>query len=390
MNKAKRRVWPMPPWMLALAGLGIVFFESGCSGLTGLRSVAPDRPSVLNFWDKPQAGSPTPGTDHYAQNVHAEQQRVGLEARGADGPLLAQASPIDPLDESPSVDSDADDKTRGPRVAANSSASAPKDRMTHVTLGRPEPLPALALDAQTQKLAATARSGSWRAEQSTIRSGRPEPEQPDDSHKLALSAPPRTSDVPDSSKSRDGRAILAQAETKLRRLRTYKLKVSRIERVGGQLQPQEDLLLSVRTQPKAVRLEWADGPNKGREVIFSSALDPRMIYVHMASSPIPLPAMKIAIDSPLVMKNSRHSITEAGLDTVVENLRKAEQHAGDSGKHDEMEYVGLKTAPGFDRPCNQFVIRSVSGDLWKIFLDPRSDLPCMVIAEDPRGELIER
>ena len=64
--------------------------------------------------------------------------------------------------------------------------------------------------------------------------------------------------------------------------------------MGGQLQPQEELSLSVRTEPKAVRLEWADGPNKGREVIYSSALDPRMLFVHMANSAIPLPSMKIA------------------------------------------------------------------------------------------------
>jgi hypothetical protein len=110
----------------------------------------------------------------------------------------------------------------------------------------------------------------------------------------------------------------------------------------------------------------------------------------MANSPIPLPPMKIAIDSPLVMKNSRHSITEAGLDTVIENLRGAERHRGPSHEHDKLEYVGLKTPPGFDHACHQFVIRSASGDVWKIFLDPRSHLPCLVIGEDQRGELIER
>ena len=104
-------------------------------------------------------------------------------------------------------------------------------------------------------------------------------------------------------------------------LKTYQVKISRQERVQGQLQPEEDILLSIRRNPKAVRLEWSNGPNQGREVIYSSTLDPGMIFVHQPSTAILLPSMKIPVDSPLVTKNSRHSITEAGFDTILENMR---------------------------------------------------------------------
>ncbi len=87
----------------------------------------------------------------------------------------------------------------------------------------------------------------------------------------------------------DSKAILSQAEARLDALQTYQVKISRLERVNGQLQPEEDILLSIRRDPKAVRLEWSSGPNKGREVIYSSTLDPRMIFVHMPSTAIPLP-----------------------------------------------------------------------------------------------------
>ena len=129
----------------------------------------------------------------------------------------------------------------------------------------------------------------------------------------------------------DWKAILSRAEAKLDALQTYQMRVSRLERVNGQLQPEEEILLSIRREPKAVRLEWASGPSKGREVIYSSALDPRMIFVHMPTTAIPLPVMKIPVDSPLVMRNSRHAITEAGLDTIVENLRKSER-GGDKSR----------------------------------------------------------
>ena len=115
-------------------------------------------------------------------------------------------------------------------------------------------------------------------------------------------------------------------------------------------------LLSIRRDPKAVRLEWASGPSKGREVIYSSALDPRMIFVHMPSTAIPLPVMRIPVDSPLVMRNSRHAITEAGLDTIVENLRKSEQGGDATSTHKGvLSYKGTEKATGLDRTCHHFV-----------------------------------
>ncbi len=71
------------------------------------------------------------------------------------------------------------------------------------------------------------------------------------------------------------------------------MKFRRAERVGGQLQPEEEIILSVQRKPKAVRLEWTSGPSKGREVIYASNIDPRMLFVHMGNSAIPLPSMKI-------------------------------------------------------------------------------------------------
>ena len=114
--------------------------------------------------------------------------------------------------------------------------------------------------------------------------------------------------------------------------------------------------LSIRRDPKAVRLEWASGPSKGREVIYSSALDPRMIFVHMPSTAIPLPVMKIPVDSPLVMRNSRHAITEAGLDTIVENLRKSERGGDATPAHRRgLSYKGTEKPAGLDRTCHHFV-----------------------------------
>ncbi len=176
--------------------------------------------------------------------------------------------------------------------------------------------------------------------------------------------PPRKAEV------LDAKAILAQAEARLNGMNTYQVKISRIERVGGQLQPEEDILLSIQRDPKAVRLEWTDGPNKGREVIYSSTLDPQMIFVHMPSSPIPIPTMKIAVDSPIVMRNSRHAITEAGFDTIIDNLRRRRQRRQRNSRvTDSLEYKGIETPPGLDAPSHHFVRKTPSGETWNVYLD---------------------
>ena len=150
----------------------------------------------------------------------------------------------------------------------------------------------------------------------------------DDRARLARNR--RAEESPASSRA-DAKLILAQAVAKLAKLDSYQVKMQRRERVGGVVQPEEDILLSIKRKPKAVRLEWTEGSSKGREVIFSPALDAKMIYVHQPAAAVIVPSVKIAVDSPLVMKNSRHTIAEAGFETILANLEKSQQEA-DAGQ----------------------------------------------------------
>jgi hypothetical protein len=182
-----------------------------------------------------------------------------------------------------------------------------------------------------------------------------------------------------------------QAEVRLEALNTYQVKITRTERIGDRLQPEEEILLSVRRDPKAVRLEWISGPNKGREVIYSTALDQRMLFVHTPSSVIPIPTMRIPVDSPLVTRNSRHSITEAGFDSVVNSLRPAVRE-DPPAQRDQNPYVyqGLQVPPGLDQRSHKFTRRSPSGETWSVYLDRRTKLPCMAVGVDAHGSLLER
>ena len=98
------------------------------------------------------------------------------------------------------------------------------------------------------------------------------------------------------------------------------------------------------------------------------------------------PSMKIPVDSPLVMRNSRHAITEAGFDTIVENLRKSAERSGErplrSGRAQLSRYwksrlvsTGPATISCAERP------RAKPGTSTST---AHSLLPCMVVAQDSR------
>jgi hypothetical protein len=391
MNKAKDCQRSIAPWLAICLSLFLSVVEAGCSGMTGFRSVGTERPSFLGFWDRSGAGSPTPENDSYVMSMRAGQARADVLAK-RDG--ASEAAP----------GSKGNSSEAGKKIADSGKRSNPPNRALpdnttiRVSLGRPEPLPGLAnRTAPGVSIASKgpAPASQWKADTESGPSDR--------ERDLGLTAegndaadrelPTRVADrsAPAPAPAADWKEILSRAEDRLDALRSYQMKVSRIERVNGQLQPEEDILLSIRRDPKAVRLEWSSGPSKGREVIYASNLDPRTLFVHMASTAIPLPVMKIAVDSPMVMRNSRHSITDAGLETIVENLRKAEP-GGDKTQPQSgvLSYRGTKKPAGLDRTCHHFVRRTPAGETWNVYLDERSLLPSMVFAEDSHGQMIER
>ncbi len=216
---------------------------------------------------------------------------------------------------------------------------------------------------------------------------RPEPADPADSPRSKRADPPARAKPA----AEDAQGLLARSEAKLRSLNTYQVKMSRVERVDGRLQPEEEVVLSVHRQPREVRLEWRSGPSQGREVIYSTRVDDRTLYVHMPKSAIPLPTVKMAIDSPMVTRNSRHSIKEAGLDTIVENLRNSvNQVDAANTAQGRAAYRGIEKPPGLDRPCHVFTRHSPNGETWTVFIDARTMSPVMVVAKDPKGQLDEK
>jgi hypothetical protein len=411
MFRAKDDVHPLLLRMAACLTLALSSMELGCSGMTGLRSVGTDRPTLFGFWERPQPAPPDPAGDYYARYMRSARDRAdAMATRSTESPGPTQ-------DDAGSGPGSQDDEVVASRTGAGSgsgatgrSAASTKpvgDETIRITLGPPEPLPALSESSSTAQDTKLASTRAWPQSNANQRPDEPEADrspaprlarhaddQDDDrrdTSKMARAPAPKR---PAQSKARntptlDAKAILAQSDAKMQSLNTYQVRISRTERVSGRLLPEEQIILSIRRDPKAVRLEWADGPNQGREVIYSSRIDDRSLFVHMPKSAIPLPTMKIPVDSPMVMKNSRHSITEAGFDTIIHNLRKS-QDGSQKPDMGRLAYKGVEKPPGLDRPSHVFTRRAPSGETWTVFLDTQTMMPCMVVAKSESGELDER
>ncbi len=402
MSRAKDDVHSLFPRMAACLTLALGVMELGCSSVSGLRSVGTDRPSLLGFWDRPETPPPDPAADYYARYMRSAHDRADAMSKRSSSP--PESTQVEGGGESQSLGVDVADarKNTGAKGRSVEPAKPARDDTIRVTLGPPEPLPGLGdsgLRRQDNDLATTrssTRTSSVGYRRPIDAESDPGPAPRVARHENDPADVPRNSrktrpsePTARENKGGDAKTILAGSEARLQSLKTYQVKISRTERVAGRILPEEQIILSIRRDPKSVRLEWADGPNQGREVIYSSRIDEKSLFVHMPKSAIPLPTMKIPVDSPMVMKNSRHAITEAGFDTIIANLRKSldGNQKTDMGR---LAYRGVEKPPGLDRPSHVFTRRAPSGETWTVFLDENTMLPSMVVAKDPSGELDER
>jgi Protein of unknown function (DUF1571) len=429
MNEAKDCNRRLAARLVACLGLTFCTLEAGCSTFGGLHSVG-TWPPFAHLWER-GPGSPSPENDTYAQ---AMRPQLGLDTKLADASRRRGMRTDDDRAAGAS-----DGGSRSTAIAGADEGESGPERTggqgVRVTLGRPEPLRGLSPAADSEQTrVASAGSSTWRPAGADFDGGDapalagPTPvlaadePLPDEAPRgpalesasqglsvattdplpaqFALAGPTEAEPAaalvepaeaaPRPSKE-DAKRILAQAAEKLDRLNAYQVKMQRRERVGGSVLPEEEVLLSIRRKPKAVRLEWTSGSSKGREVIFSPALDAKMIYVHQPQTSAVVPSVKIAVDSPLVMKNSRHTIAEAGFEMILANLQKSgDDPDGSKAGAPSLDYKGLEKAAGLDTACHHFVRHAASGETWNVYLDPRSLLPRLVLAENKKGDLLER
>jgi hypothetical protein len=215
--------------------------------------------------------------------------------------------------------------------------------------------------------------------------------------RTSTSAPPTLGEPPGTSAVREPeatdaslatlRGLVNDAMARLAPVRSYQARMTRQERVGEKLQPVEDVILSVRREPFAVRLEWPDGPSRGREVLYSPVETEGKLQVRTPGALVP----RVTLDptSALVLKSSRHPITEAGLDVILKNLD-ATISSHEQGRPDgRLSYEGRLDVKELGRPGHRIVEHRGDGETWVVVLDAESLLPALVRKTDASGVLLE-
>jgi len=398
--------------LILAAATSAATLEVGCATGDAWRAGAGAMTSML--WSR---ATTEPGYDLYAKNMADSKAMQNSESLAA-APERQRAS----------SGSRVEDQETAARAEPSVAASRPRGRATaddsvRVTLGRPESLPVLKdpdgtpgplVASTTPKPAPTAvepaasRVPSTRpADEPLALAAAPEPVAAAD---IPLEAPPaepaprgaaKVEEGPDLAGAKvatensgpsapDLKSILDEAKARLEGMSTYQVAITRVERVGNQVLPEEKALLSIRRNPKAVRLEWPEGSNKGREVIYSAAINERMMHVNVANSAIPIPRMSIPVDSPLALRNSRHAITEAGFDTIFNNLAKQVDEQGrPTGAEGRLTYKGLQKPEGSDVACHLIQRITPSKEVWRVYLDPDTLMPFVVTAHQADGSVLE-
>jgi len=138
---------------------------------------------------------------------------------------------------------------------------------------------------------------------------------------------------------------LQETEKSLSKIDNYTAVFHRIERVNGKLIPEETTFLKFK-QPFKVYMRWIN-PLKGQESLYVEGTNSNRVKAH-GTGYTKLIAVNLNPTGAMAMENSRHPITEAGLENLVNkigsNLRRG-LRAGEftSKDHGEQTVYSRKT-----------------------------------------------
>lgn len=180
--------------------------------------------------------------------------------------------------------------------------------------------------------------------------------------------------------------LVALGKDALHGMGSYEAELTKQERVKGKVLPAQTMLLEVREQPFAVRLQVVDGPAKGRKVLYNAALKPGEIRAKEGGMLGFAGALWLDKDGSMAKGDTNHAITDLGfanLLRIIEGDVKAADAAGGMKREDlGFDADGLyciKTTP----PAGVKAYASQS----RLCFDPVLALPVKVEVDDAHGFL---
>lgn len=115
--------------------------------------------------------------------------------------------------------------------------------------------------------------------------------------------------------------LIAAARQSYQGIRDYTCLLVKREHLRGQLQPENLIVMKVRTQPFSVYLRWHQPKQfAGQEVCYVEGRNRGMMRVHSSGLLGAVGFISLDPNDPRVRENSRHTITEAGIGNLIERL----------------------------------------------------------------------
>lgn len=126
--------------------------------------------------------------------------------------------------------------------------------------------------------------------------------------------------------AQDVPAHLSNMEAAYARVQSYTARFVRQEVVDGRLRPREEALLKFQ-RPGRIYLRWTAGRPAGREILFVPGQNGDRMLVREPGLLASLATIVMAPDSPRVLEESRHPVTDIGIGPLIglilDNARRA-------------------------------------------------------------------
>lgn len=172
-------------------------------------------------------------------------------------------------------------------------------------------------------------------------------------------------------------------------LGVYELRLVKEERIGSKLLAPQTVRCTLRESPRAARLEYLEGPAKGRKVLYNAELRQDEMRVKEGGMLGLVGGMWIGLDNPLAKADTRHPVTAIGygplLDYLAGELRGSEPFGGHVRKDLGVDCRGLFSCE-FIAPDGAVGLNATRA---RLTLDLALGLPAEVEAHDRQG-LLER
>lgn len=140
----------------------------------------------------------------------------------------------------------------------------------------------------------------------------------------------------------------------LQQIQDYTGTLQKQEVVNGILLEEQTISIKCRQNPFSVYLAWHTG-SPGREVIYIQGQNNDKMVVHEGGWKARIPALTLATDCMLAMRDARYPVTTAGLHGLIEIMRGVHQNDLVRSNYASCEIDHHRQFDG--RPCSMFTTR---------------------------------